>query len=74
MDERYVKHVFQTIKPNYFIINNLSRDQLARNGHFDIVWEDINANINKDIHLILNIDDPMINKFSLNHKGKTTFE
>ena len=73
VDERYVKHVFQTIKPDYFIINNLSRDQLARNGHFDIVWEDINANINKNIHLILNIDDPMINKFSLNHEGKTTF-
>lgn len=73
VDERYVKQVFKTIKPNYFIINNLSRDQLARNGHFDIVWDDINANINKNMHLILNADDPMINKFSLGHKGKTTF-
>ncbi len=73
VDERYIKHVFKTIKPNYFIINNLSRDQLARNGHFDIVWDDINANINKNVHLILNADDPMITKFSINHKGKTTF-
>ena len=68
IDERYVKKVIEYIKPNYFIINNLSRDQLARNGHFDIVWEDINAHISSDIHLVLNADDPLISKFSLYHK------
>ncbi|HHW69095.1 MAG TPA: DUF1727 domain-containing protein [Tenericutes bacterium] len=73
IDERYVKEVFKVIEPTYFIINNLSRDQLARNGHFDIVWEDINRNISANTHLILNADDPLINKFSINHKGKTTF-
>lgn len=73
IDERYVKQVINYIKPNYFIINNLSRDQLARNGHFDIVWEDINSKISDDVHLILNVDDPLINKFSLYHKGKVTF-
>jgi UDP-N-acetylmuramyl tripeptide synthase len=73
VDERYIKQVFNSIKPNFFIINNLSRDQLARNGHHDIVWKDIADNITKDMHLILNIDDPLINKFSLNHSGKTTF-
>ena len=73
IDERYVKKVIEYIKPNYFIINNLSRDQLARNGHFDIVWEDINAHISSDIHLVLNADDPLISKFSLYHKGSVTF-
>lgn len=73
IDERYVKEVFETITPSYFIINNLSRDQLARNGHVEIVWNDINKNINKNTHLILNADDPTINKFSINHKGKISY-
>ncbi|MDD4718515.1 MAG: MurT ligase domain-containing protein [Bacilli bacterium] len=73
VDERYVKKVIKYIKPNYFIINNLSRDQLARNGHYDIVWDDINNQITDDIHLVLNSDDPLVSKFSLNHKGKITY-
>ncbi len=73
VDERYVKKTIQDIKPNFFIINNLSRDQLARNGHPDIVWKDINEYITDDIHLILNADDPTVVKFALNHKGLVTY-
>lgn len=72
-DERYVKEVFKDFKPNYFVINNLSRDQLARNGHFDIVFDDIKMRITKDIHLVLNADDPLVMKFSLGHKGKISY-
>ncbi|MDD2518873.1 MAG: MurT ligase domain-containing protein [Bacilli bacterium] len=73
VDERYVKKVIRDVKPNYFIINNLSRDQLARNGHFDIVWNDINNQITDDIHLVLNSDDPLVTKFGINHNGKKTY-
>lgn len=73
VDERYVKEVFKDFKPNYFIINNLSRDQLARNGHYDLVWNEINNSITQDIHLILNADDPLVTKFALNHKGKVSY-
>lgn len=73
VDERYVKEVFKDFHPHYFIINNLSRDQLARNGHFDLVWNEINNVISKDMHLILNADDPLIAKFALNHKGKVSY-
>lgn len=73
VDERYVKKVFKYFKPNYFIVNNLSRDQMARNGHYDIVWKEINNSITDDIHLILNADDPLIYKLSLKHKGKVTY-
>ena len=73
IDERYVKEIFKDFKPNFFIINNLSRDQLARNGHFDLVWKEIKNAITNDIHLILNADDPMIVKFAINHKGKISY-
>jgi UDP-N-acetylmuramyl tripeptide synthase len=73
VDERYVKKVFAKIKPDYFIVNNISRDQMARNGHFDIVWKEINNSITDDIHLILNADDPLIYKLSLKHKGKISY-
>lgn len=69
IDERYVKEVFKYIKPKYFVINNLSRDQLARNGHFDIVWNEINSNITDSIKLVLNVDDPLVTKFSLDHSN-----
>ncbi len=72
-DERYVKKVFKYITPKYFVINNLSRDQLARNGHFGIVFDDINNSINSKTHLILNADDPLVVKFSLNKKNKITY-
>jgi len=73
IDERYVKKVFEFITPKYFIINNLSRDQLARNGHYELVFDDINNSIKKDTHLILNADDPLVVKFSLDKKNKVTY-
>ena len=73
VDERYVKKVFKYITPKYFIINNLSRDQLARNGHYELVFDDINNCIKKETHLILNADDPLVVKFCLNKENKVTY-
>lgn len=73
VDERYVKEIFKYMKPDYFIINNLSRDQLSRNGHFGIVWKDIHNCIEDSMHLILNADDPLVTLMAHDHKGKTTF-
>lgn len=73
VDERYVKKVFKYITPKYFIINNLSRDQLARNGHYELVFNDINDCIKDETHLILNADDPLVVKFGLNKKNAVTY-
>lgn len=73
VDERYVKEVFKFITPKYFIINNLSRDQLARNGHFELVFKEIDKSIDEKTHLILNADDPLVTKFSLGKKNKITY-
>ena len=73
VDERYAKIVFKYFKPNYFAITNLSRDQLARHGHYDVVYDDIARVISDDMHLLLNADDPFVCKLAQNHKGKVTY-
>lgn len=64
VDERYTKYIFKKIKPNYVIITNICRDQPPRQGNFDIVADDINQAITKDMTLILNGDDPYLRRFN----------
>lgn len=72
-DERYIKIFCKYITPKYFIITNLSRDQLARNGHPELVFNEINNSIKKETHLILNADDPLVTKFSLGKENDITY-
>lgn len=72
-DERYLKIITKYIKPNYLIINNITRDQPPRQGHFDIVFDEIRKGIDNSTHLIINGDDPFTKKFELIHKGKITY-
>lgn len=73
VDERFVKKVIPFIKPDYFIICNLTRDQLARNGHFGIVFDDINKCIVDGCHLILNSDNPLSAKFAVGKSNDVTY-
>lgn len=73
IDERYAKHVFPYVKPDHVIVTNITRDQPPRQGHFDIVFEDIKSALPKDTHLILNGDDPYLLKFNLNNEYTTTY-
>lgn len=73
VDERYVKHVFKEITPDYLLINNLTYDQGPRNGDADFVWGDIHKALTDSIHLILNADDPLVRKFGLDHNGPVTY-
>ena len=69
-DERYLKIIFKKWKPNYLVITNITRDQPTRNGTPEEVFKEICKAINNDIHLIINADDPLVNRFIINHKGK----
>ena len=73
MDERYAKYVFPAIKPNYVVITNITRDQPPRQGDFDLVFKEIEKAITPDMHLVLNGDDPYLQKFVLNKKNKVTY-
>ncbi len=73
VDERYTKKVFALTKPEYVVITNICRDQPPRHGHVDLVFEKIKEALNDNMHLILNADDPYLQKFNLDNKYKVTY-
>lgn len=68
MDERYAKFVFPNVKPTHVVITNITRDQPPRQGHFDLVFEEIKKALPEKTTLILNGDDPYLYKFNLNNE------
>lgn len=66
-DERYARHTFRWFHPTHFVITNLYRDQLTRNGHPEWVYSAILPAIHPDTTLVLNADDPLVSKFSRGH-------
>ena len=66
-DERYAKFSFKFFHPTEFVITNLYRDQLTRNGHPEWVYDAILPAIHPDTELILNADDPLSSCFAQGH-------
>ena len=62
-DERYAKYTFNYITPTYYVITNLYRDQLTRNGHPMWVYGEIEKSIKEGSRLVLNADDPLVSLF-----------
>ena len=62
-DERFAKYTFRYIKPTHYVITNLYRDQLTRNGHPEWVYEALSESIYPETCLILNADDPLVSHF-----------
>ncbi|MCR5636121.1 MAG: MurT ligase domain-containing protein [Clostridiales bacterium] len=62
-DERYAKYTFKWFSPTYYIITNLYRDQLTRNGHPMWVFDAVKESIPDDSTLVLNADDPFVSLF-----------
>ena len=67
-DERYAAHSFQYFHPTEFVITNLYRDQLTRNGHPEWVYDAILPAIHPDTTLVLNADDPLVSCFARDHE------
>lgn len=62
-DERYSKFTFSHFSPTHYVITNLYRDQLTRNGHPEWVFDAIAPSITEKSTLILNADDPLVSLF-----------
>ncbi|MEG1834525.1 MAG: MurT ligase domain-containing protein [Oscillospiraceae bacterium] len=69
-DERYARHTFKHFTPTHFVITNLYRDQLTRNGHPEWLYDIISESIRPETTLILNADDPIISTFA--NRGNPT--
>jgi lipid II isoglutaminyl synthase (glutamine-hydrolysing) len=67
-DERYAAHSFRYFHPTEFVITNLYRDQLTRNGHPEWVYDAIAPAIHPDTELLLNADDPLSSCFARGHE------
>lgn len=74
-DERYARHTFRSIKPTLFVITNLYRDQLTRNGHpfwiYDIVQQAVS--LAPQSTLLLNADDPIVRRFGQDRENTIYF-
>ena len=66
-DERYAAHTFRFFHPTEFVITNLYRDQLTRNGHPEWVYDSILPALHPSAELILNADDPLSSCFAQGH-------
>ena len=69
-DERYARHTFKWFKPTHFVITNLYRDQLTRNGHQEWVYQSILPAIHPSTLLVLNADDPLVSCFAEENEGQ----
>lgn len=73
IDERYFKQVYTKLEPTTVVITNLVRDQPPRQGNIDFVYNDIKMCLTSKTHLILNADDPYLQKFVLDLKCPVTY-
>ena len=58
-DERYARLTFKFLKPTHFMILNILRDQMTRNGHPEFICGKIAEAVSSDMTVIVNADDPM---------------
>ena len=59
-DERYAQYSFKYFTPTHYVVTNLYRDQMTRNGNPEFVLGEIKKSISPKATLILNADDPSI--------------
>ncbi len=72
-DERYAAHSFRYFHPTEFVVTNLYRDQMTRNGHPEWVYDALYPAMHPDTTLILNADDPLSSCFALKHENVKWF-
>ena len=72
LDEGFMKYIFKYITPTHLMITNITRDQPPRNSHPEKIFKAIKDAIPYGTHLILNVDDPFVNRLRINHSGEVT--
>ena len=73
LDESYIKTVFNKKSLTHLVVTNITRDQPARNGHVDLIFDKIKNSIDEETTLILNADDPIVNRLKIDHPKVITY-
>ena len=73
VDERYAQYIFKYFVPKYFVINNLFRDQLTRNGSSEYVLSQLEKAIVVGTTLVLNCDDPLVSSLAYKFKNDVVY-
>lgn len=72
-DERFARHTFRHFTPTHYVITNLYRDQLTRNGHPEWVFDILGESISPNTKLILNADDPLVSCFGIGREDEVVW-
>lgn len=70
IDEKHLHLAFKKNKMTHLVVTNITRDQPARNGSIDLVYNAIFDALDGTTTLVLNADDPGLMKTKLNYSGK----
>lgn len=73
-DERYARLSFKELVPTHFVLTNLYRDQMTRNGNSEIIYSLIKEAIHPETKLILNADDPLITMLGDGHNNNVYYD
>lgn len=72
LDERHIKLAFLVPTLTHLVVTNITRDQPARNSAPELIYDAIFNSTFDNTHLIINADDPCVNKIKTTFKGKIT--
>ena len=72
-DERYAQYTFKYFAPTHYVVTNLYRDQLTRNGHPEWIYDCLKNSIHDETQLILNADDPLVSCFGYDRENVVYF-
>lgn len=73
-DERYARHSFKYITPTHFIITNLYRDQMTRNGNPEYIFSCLKDAVKENSQLIINGDDPLVSLLADGHLNTVYYQ
>ncbi len=70
LDEKHLHLAFGKNKMTHLVLTNITRDQPARNGSPDLIYDAIYNALDGKTTLIINADDPSLQKMRLSYPGK----
>src|SRR5699024_9972126 len=73
LDERYVKEIYQDIKPDYLIVTNITKDQPTRQYHVNIILKEISHTLSSNTNIIITMDDAYFKNYELDLSNKMLY-